>query len=281
LPDYSAFANLVESLTRGASSYTTEILDQNLNFTREVLEYFKDENPNFIQNRTLDSRVISAGINVRDQVRKGEDVPLQFLYEGADSRIFYTPETVYNYTTLWQYAADAMWNDPQKCITGSTGYSSVNETLTAAPVQDVLQPASSGPPVKLGAKIATILADDSLKPEPVTSSAKSIEHKDGTKCSSKITCSVDHCCLRTFGKCHTNGAMINVPTCVSRCPTNDDSWCLDGRTCQPLLTKEEKKLGLKSARGYCTQKKPYCRAVASTDDDTSKDGQPKNKPTFT
>jgi hypothetical protein len=227
----------------------------------------------------LDSTIISAGINLRDQVRKGEDIPLQFLYEGADCRIFYTPKTVYNYTALWQYAADAIWNkDPKKCVTGSIGYSTVNGTKTAAPAQNVLPPASSGPPVKLGAKINAILADDNLKPEPITSSAQSIVNYDGKKCNSKLACPLDYYCLRTFGKCHTNGTMIKVPTCVRTCPVNDSGYCDNGRACQALQRKGAATLGTKEAIGYCTQKKTACRAPTSTDQEVSTEDRPKNSP---
>jgi hypothetical protein len=276
----SPFTNHVESLTRGASSYKTETLDRDIDFARRILEYF-DEDSNFIQNRTLDSRVISAGINLRDQVRKGGDIPLQFLYEGADCRIFYTPETVYNYTALWQYAADAMWNDPQKCVTGSMGYSSVNGTKTAAPAQDILPPANSGPPVKMGAHIAAIIANDDLKAEPATSSAEVIKSYDGTPCNSKHQCREDYYCFLKFKLCD-DGKMKTVPTCLDRCATNEDDTCDVGRYCQALPTKKNPKYGAKSSMGYCTQAnaptKNSCKTEVSTDDEISQEDQPKSRP---
>lgn len=65
-----------------------------------------------------------ASLNLRDQIRKGEDTPIQFLYEAAECRIFYTPDTIFNYTNLWVYATNAIFSNPSLCVQGSTGYAS-------------------------------------------------------------------------------------------------------------------------------------------------------------
>lgn len=70
-----------------------------------------------------------ASLNIRDQIREGSDVPLQFAYEAANCRIFYTPQTIFNYTNLWMYAADAIWNKPELCVQGSTGYASNDSVI--------------------------------------------------------------------------------------------------------------------------------------------------------
>lgn len=65
-------------------------------------------------------------------------MPLQFVYEAANCRIFYTPQTIFNYTNLWMYAADATWKKPELCVQGSTGYalnSSVTDTNGPQAVQ--------------------------------------------------------------------------------------------------------------------------------------------------
>ncbi|KAK0743567.1 hypothetical protein B0T18DRAFT_186378 [Schizothecium vesticola] len=63
-----------------------------------------------------------AGINLRDQVRDGdsEGVPLQFRYEPADCRIYYTLRNIYNATQLWRDVAAAAWVDSSLCVAGST-----------------------------------------------------------------------------------------------------------------------------------------------------------------
>ena len=73
------------------------------------------------------------GVNLRDQIRKEqEDLPLQFVYDAADCRIFYTFETWNDYSQLWTYAVNAI-NDPKLCVAGSTGFSSTSATSFQAP----------------------------------------------------------------------------------------------------------------------------------------------------
>jgi hypothetical protein len=69
------------------------------------------------------SRAYANGINVRDAVRLNDDsgIALQFKYEEADCRLYYTPEMTVNAAAIWKAAADAQWSDPNKCI-GNGGY---------------------------------------------------------------------------------------------------------------------------------------------------------------
>ncbi|RDW66343.1 hypothetical protein BP6252_09978 [Coleophoma cylindrospora] len=118
--------------SRGARLYTTDTLDANIGFAQSVLEFNNSPDSNFLPNRTeaMDVFVTAAFINLRDQVRRGETIPLQFAYEAADCRIFFTPQTVYNYTALWQYAADAIWTKPSLCVQGSTGFATTGTNKT-------------------------------------------------------------------------------------------------------------------------------------------------------
>jgi hypothetical protein len=62
------------------------------------------------------------GVNVRDGVRKGDKsgTALQFVYEEADCRLYYTPEMTVDASAVWKAAADAKWGKNGKCVT--TGY---------------------------------------------------------------------------------------------------------------------------------------------------------------
>ncbi|KAI0479822.1 hypothetical protein F4859DRAFT_477484 [Xylaria cf. heliscus] len=134
--------------TRGARSLSTNILDNNINFARQLLVGTSEAE--FLPNRTsgLDVFIVGGGVNLRDQVRAGETTPLQFAYDAADCRVYYTPATVFNYTALWQYAADAIWTNPGLCVAGSTGYANSssssgagtnsNGTTKAAPVSNAV-----------------------------------------------------------------------------------------------------------------------------------------------
>lgn len=65
----------------------------------------KDYNADGPFSRTVDS----PGCNVRDGLREGDDsgIPLQFRYEEADCRLYYTPEMTVYATAIWKAAADA------------------------------------------------------------------------------------------------------------------------------------------------------------------------------
>lgn len=72
------------------------------------------------------SNKASANVNNADSFRIGDatQTPLEFVYDPADCRLFYTHQMVKNVTNTWQGVADAMWgseNGIMKCVPGSTG----------------------------------------------------------------------------------------------------------------------------------------------------------------
>lgn len=79
-----------------------------------------------------------AQINAADNLRNGDasETPLEFVYEAADCRIFYTAEMVANVEETWKAVATAKWGKGG-CVPGSTGapssisggvYNSTNST---------------------------------------------------------------------------------------------------------------------------------------------------------
>lgn len=111
--------------SRGAQYYSTTNLDLDFQVATKINTTASDHLPR----REEDVWITSASINLRDQVRKGEDVPLQFVYEAANCRIFYTLKTFNNFANLWRYAANAIWTNPELCVKDSTGYAT-KETHT-------------------------------------------------------------------------------------------------------------------------------------------------------
>jgi hypothetical protein len=77
------------------------------------------------------------GINLRDQVRFNESVPLQFRYEAAGCRIDYSLANVFNMSRLWRDAVAAAFDDPGLCINGSRGF---NNADSAYPQPTIVQP---------------------------------------------------------------------------------------------------------------------------------------------
>ena len=83
--------------------------------------------------------------NFRNQVRKdAQQVPLQFIYEAADCRIFYTAAMLADYTVLWQAAADALWANTSLCVSSSTGQVSAGNFTDIVGGSNSTAPISSG-----------------------------------------------------------------------------------------------------------------------------------------
>lgn len=62
----------------------------------------------------------SGNLNLRNEYDQHDDqTPLQFIYEAAECRLFYTLDNYLERETVWQAAARAMFGDAQ-CVEGST-----------------------------------------------------------------------------------------------------------------------------------------------------------------
>ncbi|CEL06480.1 hypothetical protein ASPCAL09657 [Aspergillus calidoustus] len=107
--------------TRGAAAYTAQQLDEDIEGTQYIRNVSTPGEVG-LPDRSLGLYLPFLGVNLRDQIHEHdpEHVPLQFQYQPAECRIFYTPKTWYNYTALWIHAADAIWSSPGLCIANST-----------------------------------------------------------------------------------------------------------------------------------------------------------------
>lgn len=62
----------------------------------------------------------SLNFNYLNGYRPGEDhMPLQFIYEPADCRLFFTYENIIRPETAWKAAAEAFW-EGGRCVNGSS-----------------------------------------------------------------------------------------------------------------------------------------------------------------
>lgn len=68
------------------------------------------------------TRASSYGVNNRDGLRRNDTsgTALQFIYEEADCRLYYTPEMTVDITAQWKAVADVQWRNSGKCISGGT-----------------------------------------------------------------------------------------------------------------------------------------------------------------
>lgn len=113
--------------TRGAQVYSAQNIDKVI----ADVKFVNQSTIALLPDRTVDTFISFIGVNLRDQIRQGSNTPLQFQYDAADCRIFYTADTATDYSQLWTFASDAVWKDPNLCVPGSTGFSSVSPNPSA------------------------------------------------------------------------------------------------------------------------------------------------------
>ncbi|APA13907.1 hypothetical protein sscle_12g086770 [Sclerotinia sclerotiorum 1980 UF-70] len=227
--------------SRGARGYDTFTLDANIEITQQLLQNQSSPDATFLPNRTeqLSVFVYYADINLRDQVRKNAEIPLQFAYEAADCRIYYTPQTIYNYTNLWQYAADAIWNNSSLCVEDSTGYSSTSQNLpnfigpsgspkTPTNITDYLSSLTTSP-------IANFILqalNNGLPDANEGASRNAPASAKVIKCTKDADCRGGKLCVNV-PSCHGGGA---VSQCLSKCPRAGILCSRTETTCVPHST---------------------------------------------
>jgi hypothetical protein len=105
--------------TRGARVYSADAIDDDMTYVKDNVG--NEALYNSLPNRSDTGMFITyAGLNIADQVRKDDPVPLQFKYEAADCRLYYTLANIYNMSRLWHDVAAAAWTDSSLCVEGST-----------------------------------------------------------------------------------------------------------------------------------------------------------------
>ncbi|KAF2213186.1 hypothetical protein CERZMDRAFT_17713, partial [Cercospora zeae-maydis SCOH1-5] len=70
-----------------------------------------------------------ASINFRNTIREGDPsaTPLQYVYDAASCRVFYTAAMYGSQELLWERVYESAWEDGS-CVAGSTGHPSANRT---------------------------------------------------------------------------------------------------------------------------------------------------------
>ena len=209
-----------------------------------------------------------AQINLRDQIRKDETIPLQFTYEAANCRIFYTIQTFYNYTNLWKYAADAVFSNPALCVKNSTGFATTNASDVNGPPVHLVPPttAASAPPAKLGSVIMSILDDPTTEDNTLHDSMGSTlkTSKLGSACDSTNRCFPTHdwYCYTKYVSCDKNGKAVVAPACVPTCIVGD--YCGNHHICASFSSSTKKESVLKHQQGFCPPPPPPCQQFTSS-----------------
>jgi hypothetical protein len=63
-----------------------------------------------------------GGVNAADNLRMNDttETPLQFIYEAADCKLFYTVDQIFDVTKVWKAVVDTKWGNGS-CVANSTG----------------------------------------------------------------------------------------------------------------------------------------------------------------
>lgn len=239
--------------TRGALVYSADVLDSDFGFASSINATAAAVLP---QVRDPGMAINYAGFNLRDQVRQDSTTPLQFQYEAADCRVYYTMKNVLNETQLWLDAAAALWENNYLCVVGSTGYTTrSNSTSGPKPPPIPSNPTSNGTSMQgIQSLDAIHLIDDNMyngmQDGLRTTSAYDFRQCDGTcQCVNTATCPDGHttvklCATSCSDESTTCGGQMGV-CAVSQ--QFEDKFNVQGlgvhlsgkknqlRTCQPNL----------------------------------------------
>ena len=111
------------------------------NDKREELESSKTAHLNDIPSKR--SSTGSFNLNMADGIQLDDEseTPLQFIYQAADCRLFYTREMISDGSATWKAAARVMNGDYEMCVRNSTNHptsvtGSGNVTIPAAGARD-------------------------------------------------------------------------------------------------------------------------------------------------
>ncbi|KAE9975034.1 hypothetical protein EG328_003510 [Venturia inaequalis] len=103
--------NYIFSLVKSVYNYSTPA--QQTTYDGTVLATYNSVLP-------FARAVGSPNVNARDGIRKNDttNTPLQFRYEEADCRLYFTPEMTVDVTAVWKAAVDVKWGE-KECVAGS------------------------------------------------------------------------------------------------------------------------------------------------------------------
>lgn len=130
--------------TRGYQVYESINLDSEFG----AVSYLNQTAQTLLPDRRSQTLITSFRVNIRDQIRQNDNTPVQFLYDAADCRIYYTAASWSNYTTLWTYASNAVFTTTSNnlCVPGSTGHATPpGGSQTTGPPPGNYNPAQSDP----------------------------------------------------------------------------------------------------------------------------------------
>ena len=104
--------------SRAAAKYSAGDLDDDFLGVNDTVK--NPEAYSQLPNRTDTGMFITyAGFSLRSQVRHNDATALQFKYQAADCRIYWSFANWYNYTQLWTDTYNGIYADTSICVPGS------------------------------------------------------------------------------------------------------------------------------------------------------------------
>lgn len=209
---------------RGAATYSADDLDNDRKELKSVVQDEATYNQLAARNDPgMYSRYIS--INLRDQMRNGDSIPLQFRYDASDCRLYYTIQNAFNMSRLWRDAAAATWDSPSLCVPGSTGYSKTSNQNRKSPPRPAPEP-------PLSYKTPNESLVDEVDWISNTSSLLDISRDPNfnllQRCNTRSDCGPKLICAKVKTSCHTgrfDGGEIFL--CLESCNTlRDTNGCV-------------------------------------------------------
>ena len=90
-------------------------------FTKKYGADVKGANQALLRAAVKDPVEHYANVNIRNNIRKGDktNTPLQFVYEAADCRLFYTALMIHKQELVWKAAYESFFGN-SACVKGST-----------------------------------------------------------------------------------------------------------------------------------------------------------------
>ena len=214
--------------TRGAKDYEADSLD--IDFYAATI--LNDTAAAYLPDRNISFNIDTANFNLRDQIRQGENFPLQFIYEAADCRIFYTFNTIFDLAALWQYAADAIWINPGLCVQDSTNQPSsgkVTDTIGPNLSQKAAWDATNPEVPSYAIENATSINLAQSFVPGIDGPDDDIAGAPGSLCSRIFnTCGQLTCAEAPYCDGQTGRFILSQLQCVRSCSEN----CLPGETCE-------------------------------------------------
>jgi hypothetical protein len=263
--------------TRGAREYSSDSLDydvQQLNDTLGDVDAWSE----FPRRDDTGMWINYASFNVRDQMRENEETPLQFKYDAAQCRIYYTLDNVYNMTRLWRDAATATWDDQSLCVEGSTGYAPGpdNTEIKSPPPRKAQSPVLDSDAInKVGFQVNSTGGLDGIGTRKSTTNVG-----DLVPCDAKTPCKSPKKCLPVPAVCPKGGYVwpefqptFCLPPCstggrATACECNGDQRSANTKSNVPSGLRREQATtngrGLSNkADGFCSPPGGQVRAEVS------------------